>query len=185
MNQSPSSALPDILARRLIQEQEFQQVIVHELMRRKLLERSSLDSHKFVLDRRHNSHKDATDSSFVGHGNLVFTGIIGKGVAHPIDFERGAGQNSYATISNTKASSSRRTLQNMKLYLHDKIRRDRLQDMLLSEHSISSNSVSIEKKTISPRKERESSNHDCSSKACFEIKSGRSDEIFCNRTSNN
>ena len=155
MTQAPSSALPEILARRLIQEQELQQVIVHELMRRKLLEKSSPDSHKFVLDRRHNSHKDAPDTSFVAHKNSIFSGIIGKGVAHPIDFERGAAQNSCATISNAKASSSRRTQQNIKSHSHDKIRRDRLQDMLLSEQSISSTSVSIDKKTISPRKERE------------------------------
>lgn len=156
MTQTPSSALPEILARRLIQEQELQQVIVHELMRRKLLEKSSPDSHKFVLDRRHNSLKDAPDSSFAAQKNSIFSGIIGKGVAHPpIDFERGAAQNSCATISNAKASSSRRTQQNIKSHSHDKIRRDRLQDMLLSEQSISSTSVSIDKKTISPRKERE------------------------------
>lgn len=152
MNQSPSSSLPDILARRLIQEQELQIVIVNELMRRKLLERSSTDSHKFVLDRRHNAPSKLSENIALGNSNSVFTGIIGKGV-HPVDYMRGS-----MALSKVKTSAVKRVQQNIKLSTHDKQRRDRLQDMLLAEESVSSPSVSCDKKTISPRKERENHN---------------------------
>lgn len=161
MNQSPSCALPDIIARRLMQEQELQIVIVNELMRRKLLERSSKDSHKFVLDRQHNASSKLSDPKTVGKPNSVFTGIIGKCVGHPTDSERGTMRtdaNGDPALLNAKKTSVNKAQKRIKSTSNDKQRRDRLQDMLLAEESMASPSVSCDKKTISPRKERENLN---------------------------
>jgi hypothetical protein len=158
MNQSPSSALPDIVARRLMQEQELQIVIVNELMRRKLLERSSTDSHKFVLDRQHIASSKLSDFSSVENPNSVFTGIIGKGVGHPVDSEHGAVRadaNRNLTLSSVKNSVVNGVQGNKsKLSAQDKQRRERLQEMLLAENGISSPSISCDKKTISPRNKK-------------------------------
>lgn len=157
MSQSSSSALPDVLARRLMQEQELQQVIVDELMRRKLLESSTTDSHKFVLDPRHNTHVKRPLHS-------VFTGIIGKSVGQPVHSERGSVQTEKRgslTLSNVKVSSMKTSQRHIKVNSKDKLRRERLQDILLEEQleqSISLTSVSCDKKQISPRKERENLN---------------------------
>jgi hypothetical protein len=159
MNQSPSSSLPDILARRLIQEQELQIVIVNELLRRKLLERSSIDSHKFVLDRRHIAPSNLSEHTAPGNSkNSVFTGIIGKSV-HNVDSVRDSLPpdvfNGNLALSKVKNLEVKRVQRSIKPSIHDQQRRNRLQDMLLAEESISSPSVSCDKKTISPRKERE------------------------------
>lgn len=157
MSQSSSSALPDVLARRLMQEQELQQVIVDELMRRKLLERSATDSHKFILDPRHNTHVKRPLHS-------VFNGIIGKSVGYQVDSQRGSVQTEKRdslTLSNLKVSSLKTSHRHIKVNSKDKLRRERLQDILLEEQleqSISSASVSCDKKQISPRKERENLN---------------------------
>jgi hypothetical protein len=129
MSQSSSSALPDVLARRLMQEQELQQVIVDELMRRKLLERSTTDSHKFVLDPRHNTHVKRPLHS-------VFNGIIGKSVGHPVDSECGSvqtGKRGSLILSNVKVSSLKTSQRHIKVNSKDKLRRERLQDTLLEE----------------------------------------------------
>ena len=157
MPQSLPSTLPDILAQRLMQEHELQQFIVHELMRRKNLEHSSTDAHKFVLDRRHNGPPKLPDSRVNGFPNSVFTGIIGKGVGLPVD-EHGTDINGNLFFANTKASVALRTQRNHKVDSHGKIRRDWLPDTLLGEKNVAPVSLVSEKKMISPRRERENHN---------------------------
>jgi hypothetical protein len=162
MAQSSSPALPDVLARRLMQEQELQQVIKNELMRRKLIEHSSADSHKFFLDPSHNLRPKPPDFAKVGISNSVFTGIIGKGVGYPVGSERSSVQTDKSgkkmILSSMKAHSEKRVQPNVKLHSNDRLRQNRLQDMLLEEQleqSISSAWGSCDKKAMSPRKERE------------------------------
>ena len=164
MTQFYSPAPPDVVARRLMQEQELQQVIVNELMRRKLLEHSTTDSHKFVLDPQHNALPALRKFSAAVDVNSVFTGIIGKGVGFPVGSERVSvrtDKKGDLTLSNVKIFSVKRAQRSIKLHTNDKLRLDKLQDMLLEEqliHSIPGVSVSCDKKTISPRKERDNLN---------------------------
>jgi len=155
MLQSPS--LPDIVAWRLLREQELQQVIVHELLRRKLHERAATDSHNFVLDRQHNLQPKPAEFSAVGNGSSVFTGIVGKSVGPTIASEhrsvRTDKNGNLSIFPNAKAPAKKNIERKIKVNSYDKLRRDRLQDMLLAEQSFPTDSVSYGRKMISPRKE--------------------------------
>ena len=152
-----SASLPEIVAWRLLQEQELQQVIVHELLRRKLDERTSADAHKYVLDRR-NLPTKPSDVSAVGDCNAVFTGIIGKGVFPTVAAEhrsvRTDKNGNLSIFPNAKASAKKQIGQKIKLNSNDKLRRDRLEEMLLAGQSCSADSISCVRKKNSPRKER-------------------------------